>query len=128
VSTIETRNRQILVDGAPVQLLCGEIHYFRLHRDEWAGRIDLLTRSGCNAVASYVPWICHEEAEGDVDVDGHARPELDLGAFIDLCRDRGLWFFVRPGPFVMAEMKNEGIPYWVYAKHPDLVRSLGGSP
>ncbi len=120
MSTIETRDRQILVDGAPVQLMCGEIHYFRLRRDEWAGRIDLLAGSGCNAVASYVPWICHEEAEGELDLDGHARPELDLGAFIDLCRDRGLWFFVRPGPFVMAEMKNEGIPYWMYAKHPDL--------
>lgn len=119
--TVETRDRQILIDGVPVQLMCGEIHYFRLDRSEWEDRLGKLRRAGCNAVASYVPWICHEEVEGEVDLDGHGRPELDLGGFIDLCRDRGLWFFVRPGPFVMAEMKNEGIPSWVYAKHPGIV-------
>ena len=48
-------------------------------------------------------------------------PNLDLGAFIDLCHEHGLWFLARPGPFIMAEMKNEGLPYRLYTEHPEIV-------
>ena len=76
--------------------------------------------AGCNAVATYVPWLIHEFVEGEIDLTGKTRPELDLRAFIDLCAENDLYFFVRPGPFIMAEMKNEGLPYWVYEKHPEI--------
>ena len=52
----------------------------------------------------------HEPVAGQIDLTGRTAPNLDLGSFIDLCRDNGLAFFVRPGPFIMAEMKNEGLP------------------
>lgn len=118
---IEIKNKQIWIDGRPRIVLCGEIHYFRLAREDWQDRIDKLKEAGMNAVASYIPWLCHVPAEGKTDLTGHTRPELDLGGFIDLCADNGLYFIARPGPFIMAEMKNEGIPYWVYEKHPDIV-------
>ncbi|WP_078379054.1 beta-galactosidase [Sutcliffiella halmapala] len=118
---IEIKNKQIVIDGKPMLIMCGEIHYYRLERKDWQDRIDKLKDAGCNAVATYVPWLCHEPIEGQIDLDGHTRPELDLGGFIDLCEENGLYFFVRPGPFIMAEMKNEGIPYWVYEKHPEII-------
>ena len=118
---IEIRDRQIVIDGEPKLLMCGEIHYYRLKPEDWQDRIDKLKAAGCNAVASYVPWLCHEPEDGRFDFEGKTRPELDLCGFIDLCRDNGLYFFVRPGPFIMAEMKNEGLPYWVYRKHPEIV-------
>ncbi|NIK77131.1 beta-galactosidase [Paenibacillus castaneae] len=118
---IEIVNKQIRIDGKPQMIMCGEIHYYRLQRDEWQDRINKLKLAGCNAVASYVPWLCHEPREGEFDLDGHTRPELDLAGFIDLCRDNGLYFFLRPGPFIMAEMKNEGLPYWIYDRHPEIL-------
>ena len=118
---IEIKNKQIIIDGKPVIIMCGEIHYFRLNKDEWQDRIDKLKLSGCNAVASYIPWICHEEIEGEIDLEGKTRPELDLATFIDLCEENGLYFFARPGPFIMAEMKNEGIPFWVYENYPEVI-------
>jgi len=118
---IEIRNRQILVDGQPRLLISGEIHYFRLQRDEWEDRILKLKEAGGNTVASYIPWLCHELDNGEIDLDGHTRPELDLGAFIDLCAAHDMFFFARPGPFIMAEMKNEGIPYRLYEDHPEIV-------
>jgi len=118
---IEIRDRQFVIDGEPKLLLCGEIHYYRLKPEDWQDRIDKLKAAGCNAVASYVPWLCHEPEDGRFDFEGKTRPELDLCGFIDLCRENGLYFFVRPGPFIMAEMKNEGLPYWVYRKHPEIV-------
>ena len=102
-------------------VLAGEIHYFRLQRSEWESRLDALQQSGLDTVASYIPWLCHEPHRLQFDLTGSTRPELDLGAFIDLCGARGLKFFARPGPFVMAELKNEGIPYRVYKDHPELV-------
>lgn len=118
---IEVKNKRIIVDGEPQIIIAGEIHYFRLKRQEWQDRINKLKTAGCNAVASYVPWICHEPVEGEFDFTGRTRPELDLEGFISLCEKNELFVFLRPGPFIMAEMKNEGIPYWVYEKHPEIV-------
>jgi beta-galactosidase len=118
---IEIKNKQIIIDGKPQIIMCGEIHYYRLKPEDWQDRINKLKEAGCNAVASYVPWLCHEPIEGQFDFEGKTRPELDLAGFIDLCKENDLLFFVRPGPFIMAEMKNEGLPYWVYEKHPEIV-------
>jgi beta-galactosidase len=117
----EIRDKRIIIDGKPVIIMCGEIHYFRLKRHEWQDRIEKLKAAGCNAIASYIPWICHEPVEGQVDLYGNTRPELDLDAFIRLCEENDLYIVLRPGPFIMAEMKNEGIPFWVYEKHPEIV-------
>jgi beta-galactosidase len=118
---IEITDRQILIDGKPRVVMCGEIHYFRVAREEWEQRILLLKEAGCNAVASYIPWLWHELPDGTVDVTGATRPERDVAAFIDLCAEHGLWFVARPGPFVMAELKNEGLPYRLYTEHPEIV-------
>ncbi|GCE31230.1 glycoside hydrolase [Dictyobacter alpinus] len=118
---IEIKDKQIVLNDKACIILAGEIHYFRLRREEWQGRIDKLKAAGCNTVASYVPWLCHEPFDGQVDLEGKTRPELDLAAFIDLCQQNELYFIARPGPFIMAEMKNEGLPYWVYSKHPEIV-------
>ncbi|MFD2615410.1 beta-galactosidase [Paenibacillus gansuensis] len=118
---IEIVNKQIRIDGKPQMIMCGEIHYFRLQREEWQDRLDKLKLAGCNAVATYVPWLCHEPVEGRIDLTGKTRPELDLAGFIDLCQENGFYFFLRPGPFIMAEMKNEGLPYWIYDKYPEII-------
>ncbi|MET0693153.1 MAG: beta-galactosidase [Propionibacteriaceae bacterium] len=118
---IELRRHQILIDGTPSLLLAGEVHYFRVPRDEWDHRLDLLQEVGCTCVASYIPWLFHELPDGSLDLTGRSRPERDLGRFIDLCAARGLTFFARPGPFIMAELKNEGLPYRLYTDHPEIV-------
>jgi beta-galactosidase len=118
---IEIRDKRLVIDGTPRILLSGEVHYFRLQRDEWPDRLARLRAAGGNTVASYIPWLSHEPEEGHFDLDGHTRDALDLAAFIDLCHEQGLYFMARPGPFIMAEMKNEGIPYYVYERHPEIM-------
>jgi beta-galactosidase len=118
---VELKDRCILIDGKPQIIMSGEIHYFRLQRNEWQDRINKLKQAGCNAVSSYIPWLCHEPVDGMIDFDGRTLPQLDIGGFIDLCRENNLYFIARPGPFVMAELKNEGIPFWVYQKHPEII-------
>lgn len=111
------RDKQVFIDEKPVFLLSGEMHYFRQPKENWQHLIDEAKEMGLNCISSYVPWILHEEAEGEYCFEDN----LDLGAFIDLCGENGLYFFVRPGPYIMAEMKKEGIPYWVAKKHPEAV-------
>ncbi|MGL4335303.1 MAG: beta-galactosidase, partial [Turicibacter sp.] len=118
---ITIKDKQILVDGQPELIMSGEIHYYRVQREDWEDRIIKLKESGCNTVATYIPWICHNPIEGEMDLEGSTRPELDLGGFIDLCAKHNLMCFLRPGPFIMAEMKNEGIPSWIYAKHQEII-------
>lgn len=110
-------------------LVSGEIHYFRVAREQWEQRLDLAVDTGLTTVASYLPWVFHERPDGTVDVEGRTRPERDVGAFIDLCAQRGLTFLARPGPFVMAELKNEGVPFRLYDEHPEIVpRGWDGRP
>lgn len=120
MSNIEVRDGKVMIDGKPEILISGEVHYYRLKREEWQDRLTKLKAAGMNAVASYIPWLCHEEEEGVFDF-GRERDNLDVEAFIELCRENGLYFIGRPGPFIMAEMKNEGIPYWVAERYPQLV-------
>lgn len=110
---INFKEKQIFIDGKETFLLSGELHYYRQPQENWQPLIDEAKALGLNCIASYVPWILHEEVEGEYNFSGN----LDLGAFIDLCKQNGLHFIVRPGPFIMAEMKKEGIPYWVAKKH-----------
>ena len=75
-------------------------------------------------MASYIPWVVHELADGTVDLTGRTRPELDLGAFIDLAAARGLRFLARPGPFTMGELRGEGVPPRLVQQHPE-IRPIG---
>ncbi len=111
------KDKQIFIDGKPTFILSGELHYFRQPKENWQHLIDEAKEMGLNCIASYVPWILHEETEEEYCFED----QLDLGAFIDLCQENGLHFFVRPGPYIMAEIKKEGIPYWVGKKHPDAI-------
>ena len=64
---------------------------------------------GLTFVESYVPWGVHETAEGRFDF-GEDDPRKDLGAFLDLAKELGLYVFLRPGPHVNAELPYFGLP------------------
>ncbi|MDR3612709.1 MAG: beta-galactosidase [Candidatus Obscuribacterales bacterium] len=112
--TVMLDKRRIMIDGKPRLVLSGEIHYFRLPPGEWEDRLLKLKRNGLDTVATYIPWIWHELPDGSVDLTGITHPQRDLVAFLDLCAKHGLNVIARPGPFIMAELKNEGIPYRLY--------------
>lgn len=96
-----------LLDGRPVRLLSGALHYFRVHEDSWGHRLSMLRAMGLNCVETYVPWNLHEPDPGRFhDVDA-------LGRFLDAVREAGLWAIVRPGPYICAEWENGGLPHWL---------------
>lgn len=121
MTAIDITRKTIRLNGEPQLILSGEVHYYRLKREDWRDRLEKLRAAGCNTVATYIPWLCHEPVKGEFDLDGRTRDNLDLSAFIDLAQELGLWFIARPGPFIMAEMKNEGLPFYLYEDHPEII-------
>ena len=96
-----------LLDGRPVRLLSGALHYFRVHEAQWGHRLAMLRAMGLNCVETYVPWNLHEPEPGCF------RDVAALGRFLDAVREAGLWAIVRPGPYICAEWDNGGLPYWL---------------
>ncbi|MFI1680159.1 beta-galactosidase [Streptomyces sp. NPDC020607] len=95
------------VDGRPVRLLSGAMHYFRVHEAQWGHRLAMLRAMGLNCVETYVPWNLHEPRPGTY------RDVEALGRFLDAAREAGLWAIVRPGPYICAEWENGGLPHWL---------------
>ncbi|MFF9071332.1 beta-galactosidase family protein [Streptomyces sp. NPDC014872] len=95
------------IDGKPVRLLSGALHYFRVHEAQWDHRLAMLRAMGLNCVETYVPWNLHEPRPG------RYRDVGALGRFLDAAQRAGLWAIVRPGPYICAEWENGGLPVWV---------------
>ncbi|MET7500193.1 glycoside hydrolase family 35 protein [Streptomyces microflavus] len=105
------------LDGKPVRLLSGALHYFRVHEEQWEHRLAMLAAMGLNCVETYVPWNLHEEREGVY------RDVGALGRFLDAVERAGLWAVVRPGPYICAEWENGGLPVWVTGRFGRRVRT-----
>ncbi|MEV7843083.1 beta-galactosidase family protein [Streptomyces cyaneofuscatus] len=105
------------LDGKPVRLLSGALHYFRVHEEQWDHRLAMLAAMGLNCVETYVPWNLHEEREGAY------RDVAALGRFLDAVERAGLWAIVRPGPYICAEWENGGLPVWVTGRFGRRVRT-----
>ncbi|MEU1467762.1 beta-galactosidase family protein [Streptomyces sp. NPDC005761] len=105
------------IDGKPVRLLSGALHYFRVHEAQWDHRLSMLRAMGLNCVETYVPWNLHEPRPGEF------RDVGALGRFLDAARRAGLWAIVRPGPYICAEWENGGLPAWVTGRFGRRVRT-----
>ncbi|MEU7408099.1 beta-galactosidase family protein [Streptomyces sp. NPDC042638] len=106
-----------LLDGRPVRLLSGALHYFRVHEAQWGHRLAMLRAMGLNCVETYVPWNLHQPRPGV------CRDVGAVGRFLDAVREAGLWAIVRPGPYSCAEWENGGLPAWLTGEPGTRVRT-----
>jgi beta-galactosidase len=100
---------RFVLDGQPFQVLAGEMHYPRIPRELWRDRMQKLKSLGLNTLTTYVFWNAHEPQPGHFEFSGN----LDIGAYIRMAQEEGLWVILRPGPYVCAEWDGGGIPAWV---------------
>lgn len=111
-------SQDFLLNEQPFKILSGAVHYFRIPRDDWYHTLYNLKALGFNTVETYVPWNLHEAQEGVYDFQG----ELDLGAFLDLAQELGLYALIRPSPYICSEWEFGGLPAWLLTK-PIRIRS-----
>jgi beta-galactosidase len=110
--TFEIGPRDFLLDGRPLQIISGALHYFRVHPGQWADRIHKARLMGLNTIETYVAWNFHAGEPGQFDTTG----PRDLGRFLDLVAAEGMYAIVRPGPYICAEWDNGGLPAWLFAQ------------
>ena len=83
-----------LLDGKPIQIRCGEMHFPRVPREYWAHRLKAIKAMGLNTVCAYLFWNYHEWREGKYDWQG----QRDAAEFCRMAQKEGLWVILRPGP------------------------------
>src|ERR1035437_2752821 len=115
-NTIQYDRHGFIIDGRRRFLLIGTVAYFRLHREEWAARLQAVKACGFNGIDIYVPWNYHELQDGSFDF---ASDNRDLRAYLQLCQELGLWVYFRPGPYICNEWDGGGLPAWLSLK-PDV--------
>ena len=86
MSKVKFTQDGVLIDGKPVQLISGAIHYFRVPAEYWRDRLEKALRCGVNAVETYMPWNLHEPRQGEFHFEGM----LDFVRFIRKAGEVGL--------------------------------------
>ncbi|OMF48549.1 beta-galactosidase [Paenibacillus peoriae] len=105
-------------DGEPFFGICGEFHYARYDERYWEDEIIKIKMGGVNIIATYIFWNLHEEVEGIFNWSGNKN----LRRFIELCGKHQVYSIIRIGPFNHGEIRNGGMPDWLFGR-PFEVRS-----
>ncbi|WP_293945697.1 MULTISPECIES: glycoside hydrolase family 35 protein [unclassified Sphingobacterium] len=117
--TFTLGDTSFLLDGKPLQIISGEIHYPRVPREAWRTRMKMAKAMGLNTIGTYVFWNLHEPQKGNFDFSGNN----DVAEFVKIAKEEGLWVILRPSPYVCAEWEFGGFPYWLSNEKGLMVRS-----
>ncbi len=101
--------KDFLLNGEPVKIISGAMHYFRVPREYWRDRLLKIKACGFNTIETYTAWNLHEPEEGRFDFSGM----LDLKAYLELINELGMYAIVRPGPYICSEWEFGGFPWWL---------------
>jgi beta-galactosidase len=110
---------QFVLDGKPLQIISGEMHYQRIPRAYWRERFRMAKAMGLNTVTTYVFWNVHEPRPGVYDFSGNN----DVAEFVREAQQEGLHVILRPGPYACAEWDFGGYPAWLLKDRSTIVRS-----
>ncbi len=117
--TFVAEGGKFLLDGKPMQILSGEMHYPRIPRAYWRDRMRMAKAMGLNTITTYVFWNEHEQTPGVYDFSG----QRDVAEFVREAQQEGLYVILRPGPYVCAEWEFGGYPAWLLKDRSMLIRS-----
>ena len=113
--TVSVGGGHFIVNGKPVQIIAGSMHYVRIPRPYWQRRLAMARAMGLNAVSVYAFWNVHEPHRGQWDFSG----QYDITQFVRLAQQAGLYVILRPGPYICGEWSFGGYPAWLL-KNPSL--------
>ena len=109
-----------MLDGKPMQIISGEMHYTRIPEDMWRERIRLAKAMGLNTIGMYVFWNAHEMVQGQYDFSGNKN----IAQFAQIAKEEGMWVVMRPSPYACAEWEFGGYPWWLLKDKSLKVRSM----
>ena len=112
VPTVTWDKYSLIIDAHRVCPVMGEVHYSRIPADEWADEVRKIKEGGVTVIATYVFWNHIEEQEGIFNWSG----QRDLRRFLEICKEQEMPVILRIGPFCHGEVRNGGIPDWMFQK------------
>lgn len=113
---ITANSLYLMRNGVPFIPVMGEFHYCRYPHTQWKEQLLKMKAGGITVVSTYVFWNIHEPTEGHFVWSG----DYDLRRFVEMCQELGLHVIVRIGPFDHGEIRNGGLPDWLYTKPVDV--------
>ncbi|KAM0860765.1 hypothetical protein ACQ4PT_046326 [Festuca glaucescens] len=102
--------RALVLNGARRIMFSGEMHYTRSTPEMWPKLIAKARRGGLDVIQTYVFWNVHEPLQGQYNFEGR----YDIVKFIREIQAQGLYVSLRIGPFIEAEWKYGGFPFWLH--------------
>lgn len=111
-ASIDYDSKGFLINGKRTFLVSAGMEYARVPHELWRDRLLRLKRAGFNCIEVYTFWNWHEAEEGKFDFKG----DHDLGAFLKLVKQMGMYSICRVGPYYCAEWDNGGYPLWLKFK------------
>lgn len=114
--TIGVNSFNLERNGKPFIPVIGEFHFSRYPHQYWDEELKKMKAGGISVVATYVFWNMHEFKEGKFDWTG----DLNVRRFTELCAKNGLDVLMRVGPFDHGEIRNGGLPDWLYGRPIDV--------
>lgn len=109
---ISFTNYYMKINNKPFFGRSGEFHFSRYSHHDWEDEIIKMKMGGINIISSYIFWNHHEEIENEFNWTGNKN----VRKFIELCHKHGLYVLIRIGPFNHGEVRNGGIPDWLYGR------------
>ncbi|XP_052252882.1 beta-galactosidase-1-like protein 2 isoform X2 [Dreissena polymorpha] len=126
--SLKFKNGRFLLEGKPLRILSGAMHYFRVMPEYWEDRMQKMKDCGLNALETYVAWNLHEDEPGQFNFGGI----LNIRKYIQTAKKVGLHVILRPGPYICSEWDFGGMPAWllqdptmkVRSDHPDYMKAV----
>lgn len=110
--SIRWDKHSLIFDGKRVVPVMGEVHYSRIPQNEWREEVRKMKEGGVTMIAAYVFWNHVEEVEGVFNWSG----QRNLRGFLEICKQEEMPVVLRLGPFCHGEVRNGGIPDWMFTK------------
>ncbi|KAF0924308.1 hypothetical protein E2562_010007 [Oryza meyeriana var. granulata] len=101
-------------DGAPFQIVGGDVHYFRIVPEYWKDRLLRAKALGLNTIQTYVPWNLHEPEPRSWEFKGFTGIE----SYLRLAHELDMLVMLRVGPYICGEWDLGGFPPWLLTIEP----------
>lgn len=111
-NNISFTNYYMKLNDKPFFGISGEFHFSRYDEKHWEEEIIKMKLGGINIIATYIFWSHHEEIESFFDFEDNKN----IRKFIELCHKHSMYVIIRIGPFCHGEVRNGGIPDWLFGR------------
>ena len=109
---IVIRNGIFYIKKRAKYFLTGEYPYYRDIIELWPEKLKKIKKLGIEIVSFYIPWRHHYIKYNNkfiYDFSGITQANRNVKLFLNLCKKYQLYAFIKPGPFIHAEVNYGGL-------------------